>query len=204
MPLLKRPSPRKNTKAKEKISSLSNLFSHLYIASKYRDGNLEDFLAHENQPWPPSPSDHGKLRLPSNKSDLLSLLDTEVMLEPPSNFHAKIIDGPATFHVQCSTFDDYCNFIPWMKKELTTCDRIDIIWDVYKACSLKESTREKRGKGIRRKVSSQAKFPSNFQDFLRDPKNKEELFSFLTARTSSHNFPPDKLVNITSGLFLVS
>jgi len=55
------------------------------------------------------------------------------------------------------------------------CDRIDIIWDVYKEDSLKESTREKRGKGIHRKVSSQTNVPSHFKYFLRDSSNKREL-----------------------------
>ena len=58
-------------------------------------------------------------------------------------------------------------------------DIIDIVWDHYKLSSLKESTRQKRGKGIRRKVSRQAQLPANFQDFLHNAKNKEEFFSFL-------------------------
>ena len=79
-------------------------------------------------------------------------------------------------------------------------DRIDIIWDIYRAESLKESTREKRGKGIRRKVSGQANMPSNFQDFLCDSRNKEELFNFLTDKVSSYNgYPLDKEIYITAG-----
>ena len=74
------------------------------------------------------------------------------------------------------------------------CDRIDIVWDLYCTSSLKESTRQKRGKGRRRKVSGQAKLPTNFQDFLRDTKNKEELFSFLTSKVSMYDYPPDKEV----------
>ena len=67
---------------------------------------------------------------------------------------------------------------------LQNSDRIDIIWDVYKPGSLKECTREKRGRGIRRKVSGTTKLPSKFKDFLRDSMNKEELFSFLTDKVS--------------------
>ena len=44
--LFKRPFPKKTTKRKEALASIKsdcNLFSHLYIASKFSDGILEDF-----------------------------------------------------------------------------------------------------------------------------------------------------------------
>ncbi len=76
LPLFKRQA-LKGSKTKKQISSLKsdcNLFSHLYIASTFRGGDLEEFFPHENYKWPPSISDHGKLRLPIQKSDLLVLL----------------------------------------------------------------------------------------------------------------------------------
>ena len=42
-------------------------------------------------------------------------------------------------------------FIPYVKKQLESATRVDVVWDTYVPDSLKESTREKRGKGIRRK-----------------------------------------------------
>ena len=39
--------------------------------------------------------------------------------------------------------------------------RIDIMWDTYLPDSLKESTCEKRGKGVCRKVSGQTKLPGS-------------------------------------------
>ena len=56
----------------------------------------------------------------------------------------------------------------------------------YIVNSLKESTREKRGKGVRRKV----KLPTNFPDFLWDLKNKTELFELLTAKVAEYDYPP--------------
>lgn len=73
LPLFKRPLRKKTSKKREALASLKsdcNLFSHLYIASKFRDGNLQDFFSHENQPWPPALSEHGKLRLPASKSEV--------------------------------------------------------------------------------------------------------------------------------------
>ena len=46
--------------------------------------------------------------------------------------------------------------------------------------SLKESAREKRGKGVKRKVAGHVKLPQNWQAFLEDSSNKKELFDFLT------------------------
>ena len=59
-----------------------------------------------------------------------------------------------------------------------------VVWDIYTPDSLKESTRGKRGKGVRRKVSGKTKLPGNWMDFLRDSVNKKELFTFLTSKVA--------------------
>ena len=62
------------------------------------------------------------------------------------------------------TFSEYADkvFIPYVKKQMERATRVDVVWDTYEPDSLKESTREKRGKGIRRKVSGQTKLPGTF------------------------------------------
>ena len=50
----------------------------------------------------------------------------------------------------------------------------------YLPRSIKESTRKKRGSGIRIKVSSQVKIQLNWKAFLHDSKNKEEILDFLS------------------------
>ena len=81
------------------IKSDRNLFSRLYIASQVRDGNLEEFFAHENQSCPPSLSDRGKLRL-GTKSDIVHCLEDTVE-EDTSLVVANVIvlDGPAIVHI---------------------------------------------------------------------------------------------------------
>ena len=71
------------------------------------------------------------------------------------------------------TFDDYAEnvFIPHIC--IQSSRRVDVVWDTYVRDSLKESTREKRGKGIRRKVAGGTKLPPNWMQFLRDSVNKE-------------------------------
>ena len=150
LPLLKRPFARTSSKQKQQIASLKSdcsLFGRLYIASKFRDGNLEEFFSHENQHSPPALSEHGKLRIPSKKSDLLECMNISTSTEPPSSYHVKVVDGPAIVHAlptkQVKTFDDYCETVslPWITHMLQNSDRIDIVWDAYKANSLFESTK---------------------------------------------------------------
>ena len=112
-------------------------------------------------------SQGGKLRLPSNKSQLLSLLDSSFQTEAPTYSDVKVFDGPAVVQSlplnDAKTFGEYTeNFIRWTNHQLQGCKRIDVVWDLYKENSLKGATREKRGKGVRRKVSSQTKLPANF------------------------------------------
>ncbi|KAG0715492.1 hypothetical protein GWK47_011813 [Chionoecetes opilio] len=80
----------------------------------------------------------------------------------------------------------------------------NVVWDSYIASSIKESTREKRGKGVWSKVGGPTKVPSNWPDFLRDPTNKEELFQFLSDKVGSNDWPDGKEVFIISGTDVIS
>ena len=70
--------------------------------------------------------------------------------------------------------------------------RIDIVFDVYLPNSLKAATREKRGKGIRKRVSAENKCPGNWLQFLKDAINKKELNEFLAETLSAMTYPSDK------------
>ena len=124
---------------------------------------------------------------------------------PPNLFDCNILDGAVIVHslqpTGAITFEDYANniFIPHILYHLQLSKRVDIVWDSYISGSLKECTREKRGSGVRRKVSSHVKIPSNWMAFLRDSTNKSELFQFLSYKISIFDFPPNKIVCITSG-----
>ena len=63
---------------------------------------------------------------------------------------------------------------------------------------------DKRGKGICRKVSGKAKLPGQWMDFLRNPLNKTELFTFLSRKVERFNFTPGKVVFVTSGQSVLS
>ena len=90
-------------KTSELVSSLKsdrNLFSRLYVASQFRDGNLDEFFSHENQPCPPSLSDRGKLIL-GTKSDIVRCLEDAIEeqddITPIVEF--AVLDGPAIVHM---------------------------------------------------------------------------------------------------------
>jgi hypothetical protein len=167
------------------LKSDCELFSRLYISCQTRDGNLDDFFCYENQVYPPSLSQGGTLYA-GTKSDLLDCL-------PVSNKHdiadlecsCCIMDGAVIVQMlrpdSGRTFADYRNniFIPYILATLRKVKRIDVVFDVYRADSLKLSTREKRGVGKRFQVNGQAKIPTNWQEFLRVDSNKTELFHFL-------------------------
>ena len=61
---------------------------------------------------------------------------------------------------------------------------------------MKESTRETRGTGQRRKVTSETNLSSKWKMFLQDTTNKEELFSLLTNTIKYFQSPENKEVNI--------
>ena len=208
IPLYKKQPLRNKSKQTKKIAALQNnvaLFAQLYIAMHSRNADLEEFFSHEVQPFPPSLSEFGNLRLPSAKSELLKCLIPSPQAEPPTQFDRSVLDGAVVVHclpvTDSNTFDNYAHnvFIPHLGRQRST--RADVVWDTYIPNSLKQSTREKRGKGARRKVDGGNKLPSNWISFLRDPLNKEELFHFLSLKVARHSWPERKTIHVTSGKY---
>ena len=130
--------------------------------------------------------------------------------EPPEAFGTKFLDGSAVVHflstAGAETFKDYANdvFLPYIKHQLENTERVDVVWDSYISKSLKEGTREKRGKGLRRKVADSNRLPGKWQDFLKDSNNKRELFAFLSEKVATANFQEEKTVVITSDKIVIS
>lgn len=117
--LFKTPIARKSKVklASDDLKSDYSLFSQLFIASQVREGDLDEFFAHENHPWPPSLSKHGQLRLPSCKSELLDCIAPEAEQDKPS-CDSKVFDGAVVVHAlakgDANTFGDYSQnvFLP--------------------------------------------------------------------------------------------
>ena len=91
--------------------------------------------------------------LPAAKSDLLKCICSQ-QPELPAESDCKIYDGAVIVHclpvTGAVTFDDYAEkiFLPYIQSQHGS-RQIDIVWDSYALDSLKEATREKRGKGVK-------------------------------------------------------
>ena len=90
---------KKRTTSSGLVSSLKsnrNIFSRLFVASQFRDGNLNDYFSHKNQPCPPSLSARGKLKL-GPKSDIVRCLEDapEKQNDITPSVDVVMLDGPA-------------------------------------------------------------------------------------------------------------
>ena len=110
------------------------------------------------QLFPSSLLDFGKLHLSNTKSNLLKCFEEPEQPKLPLNYVCRELDGAVIVHVLLTAEDNtFCAYIcrqslfhigVYMQLEQTT--RVDIVWDTYLPDSLKESTQEKRGKGVHR------------------------------------------------------
>ena len=169
LPVFSKPGVDK-PKGAGKLPGLKNdraLFSRLYIVIQTREGDVDEFFRHENQPIPPALSNEGLIRT-GEKRDLLDCLPTnETTSNDSPKVDAKVFDGPAVVHYlqpgTRATFDDYANdvFVPYMVNELSKVSRVDIVCDIYRPDSLNGTTRERRGTGTRRRVHASTQIPGN-------------------------------------------
>ena len=82
--------------------------------------------------------------------------------------------------------------------------RLDIIWDKYLPDSLKSSTREKRGRGIRLQVLPSTLMPSNFKKFLLVADNKVRLFAFLAGQLAQFHVEGKLIITIIDNTAITS
>ena len=132
-------------------------------------GDLPDFFRHENQACPPSLSQYGNLRL-GTKADLLKCIEScsEVKnIAPKPDTDVTIFDGAVLVNnlkpIAIKTFDHYSIkvFLPHINSHLQNICRVDIVWGQYNATSLKSQAKEKRGKGLRKRVDESTFLPQN-------------------------------------------
>ena len=123
------------------------------------------------------------------KADLLRCLEADL---PEHNgvpvADATIIDGAAVVQMlnpgTSKPFQEYGErvFAPYIAAHLEKSNRVDLVWDVYLPASLKASTRQKRGKGTRKRMAPSTVMPKDWKDFLGVDQNKTELFAFLSHK----------------------
>ena len=150
-----------------------------------RERNSDRLFEVENADCPPSLSKRGMLRS-DQKSDLLSCLEVEC----PSDIEeadAKLIDGAHMVHLlrpdaSIESFHDYADktVIPYIERQLANTKRVDVIWDRYLPNSLKATTRQRRGAGIRQRMRHDWNwtYPRNWNSYLQNVSNKVELLHY--------------------------
>ena len=94
------------------------------------------------------------------KADLLGSLESDLFEDNVNNHvpvrDATILNGAAVVQMlnpkASRTFQGYGEslFAPYIHIQLDKCNRVDIVWDVYRPANLKASSRKERGKGSRR------------------------------------------------------
>ena len=117
-------------------------------------------------------------------SDLLSCLEVEC----PSDCDeadAKLIDHAHMVHffrpdASIKSFRDYADKIPNIERQLANTKRVDVIWDRYLPDSIKSTTRQRRGTGIRQRMRHDWNwtFPKNWNSYLQNVSNNVELFHY--------------------------
>jgi len=86
---------------------------------------------------------------------------------PAISTQVNIIDGAGIINMlrpgTARIFQGYATdvFVPYVTSQLQHVGRLDIVWDLYMADSLKADTRSKRGKGVRRRVEPSSAVPGN-------------------------------------------
>ena len=202
-----------SSKAKQKEAATKDdleLFSQLYISCQTRGADLDNFFEHENHAWPPSLAENNCDMHHGNKADLLDCIEPFAPRPPDTpNVDVKIFDGAALIHAldptksnaNVKTFDDYARkvFHPYLVRQFEWVERVDVIWDEYKASSLKAGVRNMRGTGTALHISGNTRVPVNWKNFLRVDSNKRELFRFLTASINDLIIPEGKMIISTNG-----
>ena len=111
-----------------------------------------------------------------------------------------VCDGPVIVQMlkpgTAKTFMQYHQemILPYVHQQLHFVQRLDIIWDDYTSNSLKNCTRERRGKGSRKCILPKTPIPTNWQNFLQNDINKKELFAFLAIEFVQNPLPNKTIV----------
>eukprot|EP00732_Lithocolla_globosa_P000315 Lithocolla_globosa_v1_NODE_87_length_6640_cov_111.536826.p2 type:complete len:251 gc:universal NODE_87_length_6640_cov_111.536826:1981-1229(-) len=151
-----------------------------------------------------------------NQSEFLKCFqptDKTIKTLPPF-WNGIIIDGPFLIHTLpvklVTTFGEYFEqvFNKYIQTQLTRCNIIHVVWDMYSPNSLKAQTHDRRyqdnDQGARQKVDDGKKIPRDFPGFLKNATNKTEFFAFLSTKISQHKYAETKQVYATFGKSVVA
>ena len=175
----------------------TSYFSQLVIVFGKRDVDLLKVFSYEFHWFAPAISNFGELYLPNKKSDLMKIIisDCHQLPDDLDPFDSYIYDGGRLHYWKQpkagQTFSQYAEDVIWWVDQFFRIYKFNtqhVVFDVYRANSLKAATREKRRIGTRRVVQASNKCPNNWKDFLRDSENKTSLNKFLAEALTAHSY----------------
>lgn len=213
---LKLPSCKPKTEVKHKkakmLRSDYGLFVDLLLSYQNRHGDLDEFFRHENHSCPPSLTDGGKIRITASKSDLVPCLLEGVNQAHTEAPHSTCTIVDAAFLVQATRPAPRMTFFEYAESKLFKLlvnlsdahgsTRIDVVFDRYFQNSIKDAAREKRGNSCERTVRPEIRVPKNWNGFLSNSKNKDQLFKFLAKTIIA--FPTSKTIVATHASNMIS
>ena len=111
--LFNTPHKRQRTNTSGLVSSLKSqtatfFSSRLHVASQFRDGNLNEFFSHENQPCSPSLSVRGKLKL-GTKSDIVRCIEDAPEEQDDTSVDVVVLDVlPILYELKPAVAGTFC------------------------------------------------------------------------------------------------
>ena len=181
-----------------KIKCERNMLGQLLVLSMEHEIDIERVLTYPLTQVPFSLASSDGAPLKTNKSTLLHKLENtefhehQDLTKLPNT--VSTIDGNALFHSITdlpSTFGDLAKKI---LKTLPNSKYIHFVTDTYKANSIKDAERERRGKSKGEQYllrGPETKVPRQWKDFLRHDSNKKALINFLYHEWQSKQYATD-------------
>ena len=129
------------------LKSNCSLFSRFHVSCQVRDRDLETFFCHENQSFPPALSQFGEIRT-GTKSELLPCLE-KISSVKAINWSSSTWRSGHCKYAESWSFKDIHGvqsgcLSSVREKSAPHLRRVDVVWDIYIADSLKVTTRNKR------------------------------------------------------------
>ena len=138
----------------------------MYVACQNREGDLEEFFAHDNHAYPQSLLIYSEIRL-TDKSDTIKIFENLVeTFSVKPDFQRSIrwcCCGASSSSEGLNHFwavlQERVTAYLFKKYRQSTINRAYIFWDIYLDHSIKNSTRIKRGFGMQIKVAGSTSIP---------------------------------------------
>ncbi|KAG0715131.1 hypothetical protein GWK47_012669 [Chionoecetes opilio] len=178
--------------AKDKTIDPALLFQRFLVVSQTADLSLDEVMAHELSPYPPSLFEAKHLLRKPNKAQLMAAMkeqssDDAVLKDVPEVEH-NVLDGGSLLHrlkwsegkTYCSIADDYASFTVKHYGKAT------IVFDGYiggpNTKDIIHQRRRKNRTSNKVNIAEGTKFVGKKEDFLSNVENKQSLINLISQR----------------------